>query len=71
MGPADIRTWCGVEPAGQAILKAATAQMALGARSFHRCLKVARTIADLDSSEVIGKGHVAEALTYRPTPVGG
>ncbi len=66
MGPADVRKWCKVEPVGQAILKAATAQLGLSARAFHRCLKVARTIADLEGSADIGKTHIAEALSYRP-----
>lgn len=70
MGPAEVRAWCRVEPPGQAILKAATAQLGLSARAFHRCLKVARTIADLDGCDVIGRAHVAEALTYRPQPTG-
>jgi magnesium chelatase family protein len=70
MGPADVRTWCGVDPVGQTILKVAIAKMGLSARAFHRCLKVARTIADLEGTANIGSAHVAEALTYRPQPVG-
>jgi hypothetical protein len=37
----------------------------LSARGFHRILKLARTIADLDGAAEVGRTHLAEALTYR------
>jgi magnesium chelatase family protein len=49
-----------------ALLIAAANRLALSARGYHRVLKVARTIADLDAAECIGEGQVAEALRYRP-----
>jgi magnesium chelatase family protein len=39
--------------------------MQLTARGYHRVLKVARTLADLDASGAVGRIHVAEALSYR------
>ena len=39
--------------------------MRLSARGYHRVLKVARTIADLDAEERVGRVHLAEALSYR------
>jgi magnesium chelatase family protein len=66
MGPADVRAHCRVEGAAQSILKAAVSQMHLSARAYHRILKVARTIADLEGSAQIGPAHVAEAVQYRP-----
>lgn len=50
---------------GLALLKKASEQLQLSARGFHRTLRVARTLADLDGNERVGKLHVAEALSYR------
>ena len=62
----EVRQFCRVEDAAQALLKAAMKQLYLSARAFHRVLKLARTIADLDGSETIRTHHVAEAIQYRP-----
>jgi magnesium chelatase family protein len=49
----------------------AAEKLSLSARGYHRVIKVARTIADLDSSPCIAAAHLAEALRYRPvTPTG-
>ena len=50
---------------GQALIRDAAEKMRLSARGFHRVLKVARTIADLDGVEHVGRIHIAEALSYR------
>ncbi|MBV7434770.1 YifB family Mg chelatase-like AAA ATPase [Cardiobacteriaceae bacterium TAE3-ERU3] len=47
------------------LLDRAAAQLQLSMRAYHRLLKVARTIADLDASDNISKAHAAEALQYR------
>jgi len=39
--------------------------MRLSARGYHRVLRVARTLADLDRADQIGRVHLAEALSYR------
>ncbi len=50
---------------GRRLLAQAAESMRLSARSYHRVLRVARTIADLAGSEGVGRIHVAEALSYR------
>jgi magnesium chelatase family protein len=66
MGPAEVHTFCEVEPSAQKLLKAAMQQLHLSARAFHRVLKLARTIADLADCEMIAANHIAEAIQYRP-----
>ena len=62
----EVREYCQVEDAAQSLLKAAMKQLYLSARAFHRVLKLARTISDLDCSDIIKTHHVAEAIQYRP-----
>lgn len=53
------------EPAALKFLNTAAARLGWSARSTHRALRVARTIADLAGSQSVGVGHVAEAVQYR------
>ena len=50
---------------GMALLRDASERLNLSARGFHRVLKLARTIADLDGAATVGRAHLAEALSYR------
>ena len=50
---------------GTALLRQAADALHLSARGFHRTLRVARTLADLDGIDQVGRMHVAEALSYR------
>ena len=50
---------------GRELLTAAAERMKLSARGYHRVLRVARTLADLDGTEAVRRVHVAEALSYR------
>ncbi|HOT91593.1 MAG TPA: YifB family Mg chelatase-like AAA ATPase [Anaerolineae bacterium] len=65
MGPAQIREFCVLREEAQSLMRAAMRQMHLSARAYHRVLKVARTIADLEGTEGIQTHHLAEALQYR------
>jgi magnesium chelatase family protein len=66
MGPAEVRTFCAVDGAGKALLRAAMQQLHMSARAYHRILKLARTVADLAGSGGIETVHLAEAIQYRP-----
>lgn len=65
MKPRHIKTYCRPDAAGQALLDQAVRQLGLSARAYHRILKVARTIADLDGSENVASNHLLEAIQYR------
>lgn len=56
-----------ISDAARSLLIVAANRLGLSARGYHRVLKVARTIADLDAAACIGEPQVAEALRYRPT----
>jgi len=53
------------EPAGRALLARAAERLRLSARGYHRVLRVARTLADLEGASIVTRRHVAEALSYR------
>jgi magnesium chelatase family protein len=53
------------EPAGSALLTRAAERLRLSARGYHRVLRVARTLADLDGAAIVARRHIAEALSYR------
>ena len=65
MGTQLIREFCALDDASLQLLKNAMERLNLSARAYDRILKVARTIADLESSERIGAHHIAEAIQYR------
>ncbi len=65
MTPKQTREFCRLDEEAEALLKTAILHLKLSGRSYDRILKVARTIADLEGSEIISSAHVAEATQYR------
>lgn len=63
--PKEIKKFCILEPKAEEFLEKAANKFHFSARSIHKILKVARTIADLEESEIILKQHIAEAIQYR------
>ena len=62
---AAIEAIAAPDAAGLALLGEASEKLGFSARAYHRLLKVARTLADLDASETVGRIHLAEAISYR------
>ncbi|MER0238367.1 YifB family Mg chelatase-like AAA ATPase [Fulvimarina sp. MAC8] len=60
-----IETIAEPDAGGRQLLNDAAEQMKFSARAYHRILKVARTLADLDGSDVVRRIHLAEAISYR------
>lgn len=65
MAPRDLKKFCRVSDAADALLKTAIGRLKLSARAYHRVLKIARTIADLAENAAIEPAHVSEAVQYR------
>lgn len=65
MGVKQIRKYCKLSETSLALLKNAMEKLNLSARAYDRILKVARTIADLDSSTNVENTHIMEAIQYR------
>jgi magnesium chelatase family protein len=65
MPPKLIRKHCAISAEGEKLLETAVTRLGLSARAHDRILKVARTIADLDSSADIAPRHLGEAIQYR------
>lgn len=65
LSSAQIDRHCALDAAASAFLQNAAARLGWSARSYHRVLRIARTVADLGGSEAIEVGHLAEAIQYR------
>ena len=65
MTPQLLQQYCVLDAPSQETLRNAMHRLGLSARAYDRILKVARTIADLEGSEQILSGHLAEAINYR------
>jgi magnesium chelatase family protein len=65
MSARDLRRWCAISAPVEGLLRSAVTRLGLSARAYHRILKIARTIADLDGAAAIAPNHVSEAIQYR------
>jgi magnesium chelatase family protein len=65
MGARELRQFCNIGEGSDALLRTAISRLGLSARAYHRVLKIARTIADLDGGGEITTAHVGEAIQYR------
>jgi magnesium chelatase family protein len=65
LSPSEIDLHCRPDETSEQLLRTAMTRLHWSARAYHRVLKIARTIADLDQSAQIAPQHVAEAIQYR------
>jgi magnesium chelatase family protein len=68
--PVGVQAHCGTDAAAARFTQSAAERLGWSGRRLHRCLKVARTVADLAGSETIATAHVAEALQLQRVLVG-
>jgi len=61
----EIDTFCSLKQSERLLLEKAMDRLKLSARAYHRILKLARTIADIEDSPAIETPHLSEAISYR------
>jgi len=60
-----IRKYCALGDSTKALLEHAISKMGFSARAYDKVLRIARTLADLESADAIADKHVSEAVQYR------
>jgi magnesium chelatase family protein len=68
MTPSELRRHCQLDPRPRRLLEDAHRRLGLSARGWDRCVRLARTIADLAGAERIAEGHISEAINRRSRP---
>lgn len=71
LSAAEVERWCTADGVAQNLLQRAMQKFSLSARAYHRILKVARSIADLEGIEQLNVAHVSEAIALRKLDRGG
>lgn len=69
MNVKDLSIYAPLDEETRSLLNLSAERLQLSARAYHRTIKLARTIADLDSSPNISRNHILEALQYRPRDI--
>ncbi|MEK7606435.1 MAG: YifB family Mg chelatase-like AAA ATPase [Patescibacteria group bacterium] len=70
MSVKDLDSFVPLSPETRSVLNASAAKLNLSARAYHRIIKLARTIADMEDAEHVETPHILEALQYRPKAFG-
>jgi len=65
MSANDVELYCNLTPTAQELLKKAFIKLSMSMRGYHKTLKVARTIADIDHADLIDVKHIQEAIIYK------
>ncbi|MBT8430283.1 MAG: ATP-dependent protease, partial [Gammaproteobacteria bacterium] len=65
LGQKGMKAYCALRKESRTLLANAIDKLGLSARAFHRILRVARTLADLDARDAIADRHLTEAIGYR------
>jgi len=65
MSATDVELFCKLTAAAEALLKVAFTKLSMSMRGYHKTLKVARTIADIEHAELIDVKHIQEAIIYK------
>lgn len=66
MSVQELKKFCALNEEAKSLLRSAANELKMSARTYHKIIKLARTIADLDNTSDIETGHIAEAIQYRP-----
>lgn len=65
MSPGEVEKYCVLSSEAQELLKTAILELGISARAYDKILKLSRTIADMEFSDIIGAQHISEAISYR------
>ena len=65
MTPRQIKKYCETDDESQDLLRQSINELGISARAYHRIIKVARTVTDLENSAKIMAQHISEAIQYR------